>query len=207
MYGTESYGTNQYAVNNTQDEIIPSNYKNNLIGNVHKIYRQDKWLNTIYKSAGIDLDSLGGNIQDLINQLNPSTATWGLNIWENELKINTDINKSYEERREVIEARLRGYGTTTKKMIENTAEAFSGGECNVIEHPENYSFTVQFVGVLGIPKNLEAFKEMLEIIKPAHLAYDFKYTYTIWDFIKNKPKTWDNIKTNTWDGLKVFSDN
>jgi len=66
---------------------------------------------------------------------------------------------------------------------------------------------VQFVGVLGIPKNLEAFKEMLEIIKPVHLAYDFKYTYTVWDFIKNKPETWDNVKLDTWDGLKVFSDN
>ncbi|KOF56820.1 phage portal protein [Clostridium sp. DMHC 10] len=207
MYGTENYGTNQYGVNNTQDVIIPSNYKSNLIGNVHKVYRQDKWLNEIFKATGIDLDSLGGNIQDLINQLNPSTATWGLNLWENELNIPTDINESYEERREVIKAKLWSYGTTTKQMIKNAAEAFSGGEVNIIEHPENYSFTVQFVGVLGIPKNLEAFKEMLETIKPAHLGYDFKYTYTVWDFIKNKSETWDGVKTNTWNELKVFSDN
>lgn len=207
MYGTESYGTNQYGVNNTQDVITPSNYKNNLIGNVHKVYRQDKWLNAIYKSTGIDLNSLGGNIQDLINQINPSTATWGLNIWENELKINTDINKSYEERREVVKAKLWSYGTTTKQMIKNTAQAFSGGECDVIEDNSDYAFTVQFIGILGIPKNLEAFKEILEDIKPAHLGYDFKYTYTVWNFLKNKLTLWDDVKTSTWDNLKVYSGN
>jgi uncharacterized protein YmfQ (DUF2313 family) len=205
MYGTEQYGTTQYANDsNNLNPSITQNYKDKLLSNLPQCYRQDAWLNDLYKAAGEDLGTLDYIITDLNNQINPSTATWGLNIWENELNIITDLNKTYEERREVVKAKLCGQGTTTKKMIQNTAVAFSGGDVNIIEHPESYSFTVQFVGIRGIPKNMQSFINMLEDIKPAHLAYSFKYTYTVWNFLKEKNLTWDSAKSKTCDDLKVY---
>lgn len=206
MYGTEDYGVNQYAseLQMTAGEVKP--YKPDLLSYITPMLRASQVFKSWDAASGYEIGLLKLNSNELLEQFFIATATWGIAYWEKQYGIPTDLNKSYEDRREVIKAKMRGSGTTTTQMIKNTAEAFSGGDVNIIEHPESYSFTVQFVGVLGIPKNLEAFKEMLETIKPAHLGYEFKYTYTVWDFIKNKPEIWDNVKINTWDNLKIFSD-
>lgn len=161
-------------------------------------------MKTIYNVQGTELGSFLYYLKDLINQAFIETATWGLMYWENEYGIETNLNSSYEERREIIKAKKKGSGTTTKEMIKNVAETFSGGEVNVIEDNKNYSFTVQFVGVKGIPKNMQGFKNMLEDIKPAHLSYSFKYTFTIWDFIKEKDLNWNSIENKLWNELKVY---
>lgn len=207
MYGTENYGTNEYSreLQVTDDELKP--YKPELLKYIAPFLRGVTEFKAWDKTCGYELGILALRKEDIVKQFFIETATWGLVYWEKQYGIATDLNKTYEDRREVIKAKIRGSGTATKAMIKNTAEAFSGGEVNIIEHPENYSFTVQFVGALGIPKNLEAFKEILETIKPAHLGYDFKYTYTVWDFLKNKPTLWDNVKTSTWDSLKIYSGN
>ena len=44
--------------------------------------------------------------------------------------------------------------------------------------------------------NLESFKEMLNVNKPAHLTYDIKLRYRIWRELK--PKKWRDLKKYTW---------
>lgn len=104
-------------------------------------------------------------------------ATYGLADWEEMLSIEHNPSADLQDRREVIKAKLRSYGQATKSMIQNAAEAFSGGDVEIIEHISDFSFTVKFVGTLGIPSNMDNFVEMLDKIKPAHLEYDFEYTY------------------------------
>ena len=206
MYSTEKYGVNGYSQNEpiTDDDIQP--YIPDLMKYLPPWYKGSVIMNNLQDTMAKELGLSYWHEEDILNQCFVDTATWGLTFWEKVLNIPTDLNKSYEDRKEVIKAKLRGSGTTTVQMIKNTAEAFSGGECNVIQYPENYSFTVQFVGIKGIPKNMESFKQMLEGIKPAHLAYDFKYTYTVWDFLKEGSLTWDQAKTKTWDNLKVYDE-
>ncbi|AZV57919.1 YmfQ family protein [Clostridium sp. AWRP] len=204
MYGNNLYGTIEYAEDNISDEEIKP-YIPDLMKYLPPWYYNTSIMNKIQNSIGKEMGSAKYNQQDLLKQFFIDTATWGLGIiWEKPLKIAIDLNKSCEDRREIIKAKMRGSGTTTAQMIKNTAEAFSGGECNVIFHPEGYYFTIQFVGIKGIPKNMEVFKKMLEDIKPAHLGYDFKYTYTVWNFLKNKGLTVNQAKSNTWDSLKVY---
>lgn len=203
MYGSIKYGIIQYGqgfVNNAEIEL----YRPNLLEYLPPILREIKEFKAWDDVVGYELALLNWELEDLSKQCFIDTATWGLSLWEEEYGIETDLNKNYEERREIIKAKKRGQGTATKKLIKETAEAFSGGEVEVIEHPESYSFTVQFIGIKGIPKNLAGFKDMLETIKPAHLAYDFKYTYTVWNFLKDKYLAWDNAKLKTWNDLKIF---
>ncbi|MFT8350073.1 YmfQ family protein [Clostridium saccharoperbutylacetonicum] len=157
-----------------------------------------------YDVQGRELGSLNYSISDLSKQCFIDTATWGLLYWEDEYGIETNLSLSYEQRREILKAKKRGQGTTTKAMLKNAAEAFSGGEVSIIEDNENYLFVIQFVGVKGIPQNMQAFMNMLEDIKPAHLTYNFKYTYTIWNFIMEKKLNWNNIKTKNWEELKIY---
>ena len=141
-------------------------------------------------------------IPDLLKQSFIKTATWGLDYWEHELGLVTDRSNSYVRRREIIQAKLRGSGTSTKARIKNVAEAFSGGEVDVIEYPAEYRFVVKFIGVLGIPPNMAGFLNMLDEIKPAHLGYSITYSYTTWNMVKNL--TWNEVKTRTWSQVKTY---
>lgn len=129
-------------------------------------------------------------------------ATYGLDDWERLLGIERNPNANLKDRREVIKAKLRGYGTATKEMIQNTAQAFSGGEVEMVEYPNEFRFTVKFVGVKGIPSNMDNFIEMLNKIKSTHSDYDFEYTYTIWSQLRSS--TWNDVSSQTWDELRVY---
>ncbi|GCD10601.1 YmfQ family protein [Clostridium tagluense] len=202
MYGSIKYGANKYASDvSTEDEQIEA-YIPDLMKYLPPYYKSSKVMINIQKSNAKEIGKFNYCKKDLLDQFYVDTATWGLNRYEKNLGIVTDLNKSYEDRREIIKAKKRGTGTATKKMIKNTAEAFSGGEVNIIEDNENSCFIVRFIGIKGIPKNMESFKEMLETIKPAHLGYSFTYTYTTWDSIKKI--TWEQAKAKTWDELKVY---
>ncbi|GAA0735890.1 YmfQ family protein [Clostridium oceanicum] len=204
MYGSIKYSTNKYASNkNISDEQIKP-YTPDLMKYLPKCYRKSKVMANIETTNAKELGRLYYLKKDLLKQFFIDTATWGLTLWEEDYGIKTDLNKSYEDRREVIKAKKRGQGTVTKKMLKEVAEAFSGGECEIIEHPESYSFTVKFIGIKGIPINLAAFIDMLNIIKPAHLAYDFEYTYSIWSFLKGSKLTWSMVNTKMWKELKAY---
>lgn len=204
MYGVNKYGTICYSMNSLDDTIDNKDIID-LSKYVPPIIYSRPEIQTTYKSQGLELSILNKNIKDLQSQLFVNTSTWGLDFLERDYEIKTDLSKTYEERREVILAKKRGNGTVTKKMIKNTAKAFTNVEVDVIEN-KDYSFTVRFIGEKGIPKNLQDFKDMLEEIKPAHLAYNLEFTYTVWDFLKEKNLTWANASKKTWDELKVYDD-
>lgn len=195
-YGTYEYGDGGSTVDSDIDINIPD-----LISYLPWYYQKN---DTMTKLQGILARCIGMtayHIEDLDKQLFISTATWRLAHYEKLLGLQTNISLTYEERREIAKARLIGVGTTTKAMIKQTAEAFSGGEVDVIEYPGEYHFVVQFIGVKGIPRNMQGFIEMLESIKPAHLSYEFEYTYTVWNFIN---LTWDEASAKTWDELRIY---
>jgi hypothetical protein len=141
-------------------------------------------------------------LQNLLDQFFIKMATWGLEYWEHELGIATDKSQPYVRRREIVQAKLRGSGTSTKERIKNIATAFSGGEVDVIEYPGEYRFEIKFIGVLGIPPNMAGFLAMLNDIKPAHLGYTISYTYTVWNMLK--PLTWNEAGARTWSKLRVY---
>lgn len=114
---------------------------------------------------------------DVFLQLNVKSATWGLELWERALDISIEKDKPLAFRRSRIESKLRSQGVTTKAMIKNAAESFSNGLVEIIEHPEIYRFDVKFVGAIGNPPNMEDLTAMIEEIKPAHLAYQYIYTF------------------------------
>lgn len=112
---------------------------------------------------------------ELLLQTNPGTATWGLELWERALGIDTDTGKNIDYRRSRVIAALRGSGTTTAGMIRSVAESFSNAEVEVAEFPAEYRIEIRFVGTLGIPPNLEDMKAALDDIMPAHITWEFVF--------------------------------
>jgi len=200
------YGESQYGVLKFGEETIPDSdievRAPDLMSLLPWYYKSNVTIEGLQNSIAKELGKLYYNLEDLINQLFIDTATWGLSLYEKQLGLQTNLSLSYEERRKIIKAKLWGRGTTTKQMIKDTAEAFSGGEVDVIEYPEESKFIVKFIGVKGIPRNMQGFIDMLETIKPAHLAYEIMYTYTVWDFVKHI--TWEQASQYTWNEFRTY---
>lgn len=200
VYGQQKYGAMMYAeIQVEQDDI--SKLKPDLMQYVPKYYYSSLVMQNLFGAESDELALLNWHTKDTASQLFVDTATWGLALWEKQIGIYTNVSKSYAERREIIKARMRGGGTSTKAMIQSVAESFSGGDVGIIEDNANCSFIVQFVGIKGIPPNMQGLIDALETIKPAHLAYSFKYTYTVWDMVGGL--TWGAVD-RTWAALRVY---
>lgn len=161
-------------------------------------------LTELWKTQGCEVDALQEEIIDLQDQAFLSTATWGLSLWEDMYGITASAELSDERRRETLLAKGRGQGTTTKEMIRTAAESFAGGEVEVIEDNRNHCFVVKFVGVKGIPVNMDTFVNMLEDIKPAHLAYTFQYRYTVWGALTKL--IWRDAQLHTWAEIRIVEE-
>ncbi|NNG67353.1 putative phage tail protein [Caldanaerobacter subterraneus] len=163
---------------------------------------QSKIFQTLYNAENEELTSLENASEDLLNQCFVDSATWGLELWEQFLGLTVDKTKSDVFRRERIRAKLRSYGTVTKELIKSVASSFANGEVEVIEYPSEYKFVVKFVGVKGIPPNMSDLTKTIEEIKPAHLNYEYQYTYNVWSFLTSK--VWNDLTPYTWDQVRVI---
>ena len=96
----------------------------NLIEMLPSFYHNSDFVKAYMSSQSVEHSFIKESIDDLVNNLYVDTATWGLDYFEEELGLKTDKSKTYEERRERIKAKKIGNGTTTIKMIKDTALAF-----------------------------------------------------------------------------------
>lgn len=134
---------------------------------------------------------------DLLEQLNVSTSTWGLALWERSLGLQVDVGKELEFRRTRVISKLRGSGATTVASLKNVAESFSNGAVEVIEYPGEHRFDVVFVSHIGIPPNMADLTAAIEECKPAHLSYRYIYRYCAWEMLLEK--VWQELEPFTWN--------
>ena len=186
-----------YEINNTRPDLMAYLYSD---------YKSCKEMTGVQNTNSYELARINYIIDDMAKQFAISTTTWGLDLWEFEYGIITDYNKSYEQRREILKAKERGQGTTTKEMLKNTAQAYSNGEVDIIEIFEYYRFIVKFIGTKGIPEQLDELDKTIRQSKPAHLAHEYEFTYMTWNEFDNYNNTWDewDNKNLTWDELEIY---
>lgn len=165
------------------------------------IYEKNSTMEELQSILSSDINSLVSAFNETIDQCFVNTATRSLSRYENIYGLQVDVSKSNEFRRERILAKFRGVGTTTKKMIIDTAAAFSNGEVEVIEDPSSNSFVIKFVGTKGIPANMDDLVLTIEEIKPAHLSYSFEYTYRRWSEVSGY--LWGEVADKTWYQLSA----
>lgn len=204
MYGKSLYGSGLFGDEQIKEDIereVPD-----LMRYLPTYYRRDGGVMYEVQQLALapEVGMLIAAIDELLKQFFVDTATWGLEFWERELGLVSDTTKSYERRREMIKAKLRGAGTTTKEMIQNVAAAFSGGDVVVEEEPEKAHFTIRFVGTVGIPPNMAGLTKTLEEIKPAHLSYSYVFTWSWWANLTEKGLTWNSAVAYTWDALRIY---
>ena len=84
---------------------------------------------------------------------------------------------SLQDRKDRIIYTLLSKNIFTPHVLKEQAKIFTNGEIEVIEDYGNYSFTIKFTSVVGIPSNLDNFKNFIHINKPAHLNFSIEFRY------------------------------
>lgn len=149
-----------------------------LMQHMPKYYRDIFEIEELQNVIDLQLDDLDIMSNEVLKQFFIYMATWSLPIWERIFGLTVgDTTSNLKERRENVISKLRSYGTTTKDMIVRVAKAFTNGEIEVIEDNPNYSFTIKFTSIVGIPDNLDNFKKVVSTIKPAHLNFNVEFRY------------------------------
>lgn len=163
-------------------------------------YQNNETMATLQDVLSEETDKLDAELKVTVNQCFPQLATTLLSRWESILGIKTDGSLSDTSRQEQILAKLSGTGTTTKQMIKDVAEKFSGAEVEVIEDNANSRFYIRFVGQLGIPENMAGLKSAIEDVKPAHLEAIYEYIYNTWQDVTEM--TWQRASGHTWQSIR-----
>ena len=84
---------------------------------------------------------------------------------------------SLQDRKDRIIYTLLSKNIFTPHVLKEQAKIFTNGEIEIIEDYGNYSFTIKFTSVVGIPQNLDNFKNFIHINKPAHLNFSIEFRY------------------------------
>ncbi|BCJ92598.1 hypothetical protein acsn021_01670 [Anaerocolumna cellulosilytica] len=172
----------------------------NLMQHLPDYYVNNQTMETLQGLLSVHINKLAEDFNNTLNQCFVNTATELLSRYEKIYGLTVDVTKNHEFRRERIRAKIRGTGTVTKQMIAQVARSYSNGEVEVIENNEESSFLVRFVGTKGIPANITDLRLTIEEIKPAHLRFEFEYTYNTWKDVGRM--TWGEATELTWGEIR-----
>ena len=146
-----------------------------LINKLPSFYDNDI-VKPIQNSFTVEANSINDEVENTLNQFYVDSATFGLDYWEKMLGISKN-NFDIQTRRENIKAKMRSRGTTSIEVIKNLCEAYSYGEVEIIVNHSDYSFVIDFVGSIGVPKAFAELDKTINEIKPCHLAHSYKFNY------------------------------
>jgi uncharacterized protein YmfQ (DUF2313 family) len=170
-------------------------------------YKNSKVMNQINTTNSAELTLCNNRVTTTYNNLFIDTADSDtISRWEKIFNLTVAPEDDMSYRRSRIISRIKGQGTFTVAFVKNVAESFENGEVDIIEDNGNYAFTVKFVGTKGVPPNLDDLKDVIEELKPAHLAVVYEFTYLSWSEHDNYNKAWedwDNLNL-TWSEFEVY---
>lgn len=119
--------------------------------------------------------------------------------WEKFMELKPVDNYSLQDRIERVIYTIQAKGIFTPSFLKEQAKLFTNGEIEVIENFNDYHFIISFTSVIGIPPNMDNFKEMVDLNKPAHLTYEVRIRYRTWGELL--PYKWKELEPFTWDEI------
>lgn len=142
---------------------------------ISPIYQNSKIEQAIYEAIGTEFDNADELANEVLLQLHPQTATWGISFWEQRLKLPINENEDLERRRRKVIARLQSKASTiTPERMAMILKNFTGADINIEENVAPYTFRVNLTGRDGFPKSLEDLYKEVKRIKPSHLSVKYK---------------------------------
>lgn len=127
---------------------------------------------TIMKINSREMARVNFLFQDVLNQLNVDTATWGLIFYEDYYGIPYNPNLSYEDRRKNIKLEMFPKDPTTTELIKKLASIYSE-EVEVIRHDYELWIDIILLTTHGFENFMERLMKKIYSIIPAHIGSHF----------------------------------
>lgn len=147
---------------------------NQMLKTVSPVYDHNKTMLAVFLSLGIESEMTNDLVEDILLQLYPQTATWGLDYWEDALNIQTNKALPYEERRAKVLSKMQTRWPITKGRLEDIINNFIASKSGYVEEIFNeYRFKIN----IPLTDKKVYYKELVETvneIKPAHLSYSLE---------------------------------
>lgn len=151
--------------------MITSQKGKDMLETVSPIYEQNETMLAIFQSIGLEEEMTTELIDDILLQLYPQTATWGLKFWEEALMIPTNESVSLEARRSRILSKMQTRWPITRGRMEAIINSFITSKNGYInEIFDKYMFKIN----IPLTDKRIYYKELIETVnevKPAHLSY------------------------------------
>ena len=157
----------------------------------------------IQDSFTVEAGLINDKVEKTLEQFFVDSATYGLDYWEKMLGISKNTF-DIQTRRENIKAKMRSRGTTTVSVIKNICEAYSNGEVDIIVNHSDYSFVIDFIGTIGIPRAFAELDKTINEIKPCHLAHSYRFNYNTHSNLANY--THEQLANYTHDEMRNSSE-
>lgn len=143
-----------------------------MIERISPVYAKSEIEQAIYEAIGSEFDSAYDLVDEVLLQLFPQTATWGLSWWEKRLKLPTNLNEDIKIRRRKVIARMQTRSSITPEKIANIIESYTGVRALITEVIAASTFGVTLISD-GEPFDVKIDEVIAEIrrIKPSHLSY------------------------------------
>ena len=150
--------------------MITSPKGKKFLGYISPIYEQSVIMQAIMEAIGVEWDEAEKLADEVLAQLFPQTATWGIMYWEWLLGIPPNDSLSIEQRRARVLTRMQTRWPMTKERMEQLVRTFcQDKQAFIREFFDQYRFEVVFS--LTQPVDLGTVYEIIEEAKPAHLGY------------------------------------
>lgn len=166
------------------------------IYNISKVSRND-YIKDIITSSEYEIINSNNEFLEIKNSIMCLADSKTIDSWEEWFELPLQPTWTLADRVERLVYTFNSRGFFTTNFLKKQAMVFTNGEIDVIEDFANYHFVIQFTNMLGVPPNIENFREMVNVNKPAHLTYEIKYRYRTWGEVKDF--TWAEIAQYTWE--------
>lgn len=128
-----------------------------------------KWL---YQVIGLEMDDAHLKFEELLMQVFPETATWGLVYHEQKYGIITNPAKDIEERRYEVIRKRDFRAPMSPARVETIIEGISKTEVKVTENIAPYTFLVEIAADENQTQvNFNMIHRTIKKIKPSHLSF------------------------------------
>lgn len=143
-------------------------------------YRAIEELADVLQALQPESDAWRAAVRDFLAQANINTATWGLAEYEERYGLPVaPEGRTDEERRGTIRAKRRAVGVIDEAAIERICAGYVNGEVRCTSNPGKMTITVEFLGEMGVPSNIDDLFAVLRPIIAAYTGIDWKFKYLL----------------------------
>ncbi len=173
--------------------MIASPKGRRMLKSVSPIYGQSKTMQAVFEAVGAEFDDLDQLSDEVLAQLFPQTATWGIVYWEALLKLKSNKDFPIEQRRARVLSKMQQRWPVTPARMEIYISSVSGGiPVMIVQNVEDYTFRVDFMYMPHEGKllNLAEVARTIESTKPAHLAYQLCVAFYAESEVAEEYRAW-----------------